>query len=103
LKNERSLFWLYSIYVTQINFFPFSNKLLSQIPLKPLKILACYSLPISHLIPFFLIPYFLKSFHSSIFRAKNENKVLLGLRVKGEGLRRDFTHFSFHFLFHSIF
>jgi len=34
---------------------------------------------------------------------KNENKVLLVLRVKGEGLRRDFTHFSFHFLFHSIF
>jgi len=27
---------------------------------------------------------------------KNENKVLLVLRVKGEGLRRDFTHFSIH-------
>jgi hypothetical protein len=32
--------------------------------------------------------YFLK------IRAKNENKVLLGLRVKGEGLRRVFIHFS---------
>jgi len=54
LQNERSLFDVDIHYVTQINFFPFSNKLLSQIPLKPLKILACYSLPISHLIPFSL-------------------------------------------------
>ena len=54
LQNDRSLFDVDTNYVTQINSFPFSNKLLSQIPLKPLKILACYSLPISHLIPFSL-------------------------------------------------
>jgi len=46
--------------------------------------------------------YSLKSFHSLIFGAKNENKVLLEKRVKGEGLRGDFVHFLFHFLFHSI-
>jgi len=47
----------------------------------------------------FLIPYFLKSFHFSIFRAKNENKVLLGLRVKGEGLRGGFCPFFIPFSF----
>jgi hypothetical protein len=52
---------------------------------------------------FIITEWILFELYTSIFRAKNENKVLLGLRVKGEGLRRDFTHFSFHFLFHSIF
>jgi len=41
--------------------------------------------------------YFLK------IRAKNENKVLLGLRVKGEGLRRVLSISPLHLLFHSIF
>jgi len=47
----KGIFDVSKIYVIQTNSSPFSNKVLSSTPLKPLKTLACYSLPFIHLIP----------------------------------------------------